>query len=249
MSYDLVVFNQDIAPSNTSAFARWYEEQSEESHDPSELECEALQSFFSEIHAEYPAMNGPYASEAIDNPKLTDYAFGPHSIYMCFAWSQADEAREAVTNLAAQCAVGFYDISDSQGFTWWPPKPGQYGVFYCFYGSKEEVSNNLPLSLEPSEVVSRLLPKLSSDSDFLGIVDSNGVTVQFMLHKAENRVWMEIPVPQERGSYGAYLPPEELRSIIEGLSGQFHLRHFPMLKFQSWDSPAQPAKKPWWKFW
>lgn len=164
---------------------------------------------------------------------------------MCFAWSQAAEARRHVAKLAGQNAAGFYGISDPDGFVWWPPRPGQFRVFYCFYGTKEEVSSDLPLSLDLPEV-SKLVPKLASESGFLGIVDSHGVTVQFMLHKAGNRVWMEIPAPEKRGSYGTCISPGDLQAKIESLPSQFSISSFPELSFQSWD--ASPTKKPWWKF-
>ncbi len=41
---------------------------------------------------------------------------------MGFVWSQAAEARRTVAKLAEQNAVGFYDISDPDGFLWWPPR-------------------------------------------------------------------------------------------------------------------------------
>ncbi len=125
MSYDLVVFDPTQAPAESSAFLKWYGQQSEESDDSSELACTELKSFFAALSNEFPAMNGPHATHDVDNPKLTDYSFGPYSVYMCFAWPQAAEARYAVVKLAEQISVGIYDISDPDGFIWWPPRPGQ----------------------------------------------------------------------------------------------------------------------------
>lgn len=247
MSYDLVVFDPAQAPSGVVDFLEWYQHQTEESLDPTDITCAGLKSFFALLCNEYPDMNNNQAIDEIDNPKLTEYSFGLHSIYMCFAWSQAEEARRDVTKFAVQSSVGFYDISDPEGFIWRPPIPGQFGVFYCFYATREEVTSGLPFSLNLEEVTSRLLPKLESDSDFIGIVDVNGVTVQFMFHKADNRIWMEIPSPEKRGSYGKYILLSELHDEIKNLPSEFSVSGFPEMKFQSWD--AQTPKKKWWKFW
>ena len=233
MSYDLVVFDPIQAPTEHSKFLHWYEQQSEESYDPSELAGQELGLFFDQLSREFPPLNGPDSD--IDNSKLTDYVFGPCSIYMSFPWSQAVEAHQAVVKLIQIYSVGFYDISDPNGFVWWPPRPDQFGVFYCFHGNNEMIASDLPLSMDLDEVVSRLLPKLISDSDFLGIVNSNGVTLQFMYHKAGNRFWMEIPVPEKRGSYGSYLSPAELHARVESLPSGFSISTFPELQFQSWD--------------
>jgi len=124
MSYDLVVFDPEKAPVERSTFLKWYEQQSEESLEVSEVTSSGLQTFFLELSRKYPAMNGPHASDDVDNPKLTDYAFGQSSIYMCFAWSQASEARIDVVTLAKKNSVGCYDISDTEGLIWRPDKPG-----------------------------------------------------------------------------------------------------------------------------
>ena len=121
MSYDLVVFDPAHAPTEPSAFLQWYGQQSESSYDSSELAGSELSSFFAALCREFPAMNGPHAVDEVDNPKLTEYSFGANSIYMRFAWSQSSDARRAVIELAEKNTVGFYDISDPQGFVWWPP--------------------------------------------------------------------------------------------------------------------------------
>lgn len=247
MSYDIVVFDPAQAPSGSSDFLEWYQRQAKECIDPIDITCAGLKSFFSLLSNEYPDINNHEAINGIDNPKLTQYFFGLHSIYMSFTWSQAEEAHRDVTKFAVQSSVGFYDISDSKGFIWRPPIPGQFGVFYCFYATGEEVTSDLPVSLNLEKVTSRLLPKLESDSDFIGIVDANGKTVQFMFHRADNCIWMEIPSPEKRGSYGKYILPFELHDEIKNLPSEFSVSRFPEMKFQSWD--AQPPKKKWWKFW
>ncbi len=125
MSYDLVVFDPTQAPTESVAFLKWYEQQAEDSDDSSELASAELRSFFAALSTEFPAMNGPHSTQDVDNPKLTDYSFGPYSVHMSFAWSQTAEAGHAVAKLAKRISVGLYDISDPAGFIWWPSRPGR----------------------------------------------------------------------------------------------------------------------------
>jgi hypothetical protein len=82
MSYDLVVFDPSSAPDDPEEVLRWYERQSEEADDVSEVSGPHLRSFFLELVQRFPALNGPHATEDFDDPRVTDYAFGPLSIYM-----------------------------------------------------------------------------------------------------------------------------------------------------------------------
>ncbi len=234
MSFDLVVFDSSVAPSSKSLFLEWYEGQREESQDSSELDSRELRRFFNELSLIFPAMNGPHASDDIDNPKVTDYAFGPHSIYMCFAWSQAEEARRRVIDLAKLTSVGFYGISDPSELIRWPIQAGEFDVFYCFHASGEEVPSSTPLSMPLGAVVSELLPRLVHDTDFIGVVDGSGTTLQFMLLEADQRVWMEIPAPSDRGSYGTHVSLGDLPSVIGSLPAQFLVEAFPSLEFHPW---------------
>lgn len=247
MSYDLVVFDPDRAPEDASDFLEWYRGQSEGADEVSECSSPRLRSFFVDMMGRFPAMSGPHAEGGGDDPKLTDYAFGPASIYMEFAWSQAAEARRTVIELARKNSVGFYDLGDPQGSVWRPPKADELGVFYFFGETQEEVTSELPRALKPKEIARELAPRMVSDADFLGIVDRNGATLQFMYERARDRVWMEIPVPERRGSYGTYLWPGELRARIESLPEAFSLSAFSGLRFQSWDPPK--TRRGWWKFW
>jgi len=105
MSYDLAVFDLEAAPRDGAGFIEWYEAQTEweEPHryDDPAVSSPALRAWFLEIVQDFPAMNGPYASDDVDNPRVTDYSVGRALIYAAFAWSQTEPAYEAVFRLAA----------------------------------------------------------------------------------------------------------------------------------------------------
>ena len=97
MSYDLMVFNPEVTPKDRDSFIVWYEKQVEwaEDHnynDP-KVSAENLKVWFHEMIKTFPGMNGPYASDDFDDPKVTDYSIGKNIIYAAFAWSEAENAR------------------------------------------------------------------------------------------------------------------------------------------------------------
>jgi hypothetical protein len=80
----------------------------------------------------FPAMNGPHASDDIDNERLTDYSVGKDVIYACFSWSQVDLAFQHMATLAKKCGVGFFDVSADDGAIVFP---GEFDGFAKFVAS------------------------------------------------------------------------------------------------------------------
>lgn len=119
MSYDLMVFEPTAAPRTRQDFMAWYAQQTQwsESHsyDNPTVSSSLLHAWFLEMIEVFPAMNGPYASDDIDNDRLTDYSIGKDVIYACFAWSQVDPAFERVATLARRHGVGLFDVSADDG--------------------------------------------------------------------------------------------------------------------------------------
>ncbi|MGH7025250.1 MAG: hypothetical protein ACREEB_16905 [Caulobacteraceae bacterium] len=115
MSYDLIVFEPTAAPREPDAFLAWYRVQMTrcEPHrygDPT-LTSPRLAAWFEEMTRTYPPMNGPLASENLDDPKVTDYSVRTQVIYAAFRWSQARNAYDEVRRAAAVHRVGFFDVS------------------------------------------------------------------------------------------------------------------------------------------
>lgn len=130
MSYDLMVFSPKAVPSDRDEFLKWYRTQTAgtEGHtynDP-EVSTPELRAWFLEIIKTHPPMNGPYRSEDIDDPKVTDYSVGKSAIYAAFAWSQAESAFKTMFSLAEKHKVGFFDVSSTNGGVWLPDSKGRY---------------------------------------------------------------------------------------------------------------------------
>jgi len=127
MSYDLMVFEPTSAPKERKDFMVWYAKQTEWAEDHSyqdhEVSTEGLQAWFKEMIEHFPPMNGPFASEDDDNPKVTDHCIGKHVIYSAFSWSVAEEAYLKTRELAIKHSVGFFDVSADNGEILFPNSP------------------------------------------------------------------------------------------------------------------------------
>jgi hypothetical protein len=130
LSYDLMVFDAAVAPRGGKAFIDWYEQQTQwtETHgyNAPDVSTAPLRAWFQEIIKTFPPMNGPLASDDVDDPKVTDYSVGQSVIYCAFAWSQAEPAYDQVKRLAAKYRVGFFDVSSNASDIWLPTPDGGF---------------------------------------------------------------------------------------------------------------------------
>jgi hypothetical protein len=70
VSYDLAVFDPAAAPSSYAEFVKWFEQQTEwnesDDHDDPNTLTTAVQAWFRDMITTYPPMNGPLASDDVD---------------------------------------------------------------------------------------------------------------------------------------------------------------------------------------
>lgn len=108
---------------------------------------------------------------------------------------------------------------------------------------EREVSGDSPVEMSKQEVIHSILPHLQIDDDFLGFVDEHGTTVQLIQCvppegiDPDKSYWIEIPIPAEQGSLGAYFNKEETQALIHSLSSPFSKEQIPNAQFRSWNPP------------
>lgn len=95
-----------------------------------------------------------------------------------------------------------------------------------------EAANAIPTAA--SEIVEEYFPLIKEDREYLGIIDDNGTTLQIMYSSEEDRYWVEVPCPAERGSYGTFLEFEEVYGLLRRLPPSFPVKGFPGFTFQAW---------------
>lgn len=137
MSYDLAVFDPLVVPVELSTFLSWFDEQTEwqEPHDYNDPKVSSvtLQAWFLDMIVEFPALNGPYASDdpLNDEASLTDYSVGSKLIYAAFAWSKMRVACETTYRFAAKHQLGLFNVSSEAGEVWLPDSNGDLILCSC----------------------------------------------------------------------------------------------------------------------
>ena len=129
MSYDLMVFKPEAAPRTRTEFIDWYHEQAKwtegHSYNDPVVTSNDLRNWFMEMIKTFPAMNGPYAVDDLENDLVTDYCIGKNVIYVTFAWSVAEEAYDVMKNNSEKYQVGFFDASANDGDILFPDGSGK----------------------------------------------------------------------------------------------------------------------------
>ena len=134
MSYDLLVFDPAVPSHDRDGFMKWFGKFTEwdEGHDynePTETGA-ALRAWFMEMIETFPAMNGSFATDDFDSPKVTGYTIGRQAIYIDFRWSEIDDAYRMTSTLAKKYRLGFYDVSADDGQVWLPDGADGYAVVH-----------------------------------------------------------------------------------------------------------------------
>lgn len=110
----------------------------------------------------------------------------------------------------------------------------KYEVFCDLRAAGVRRSPEAAVAIDEADIYSEYFGRMSSDRDFVGIIDANGTTLQMMYHAADDTYWMELPVPAKQGSFGAQLTFDEVVDILKALPREFSAAAFPMLRFQRW---------------
>src|SRR5690606_38753441 len=125
MSYDLMVFNNSVAPKNRKDFMEWYDLQTEwtEDHDYSDPNnaTNELKHWYLEMIKTFPDLNDTYNIEnSTEEINESQYSIGTNIIYVSFAWSIAENAYNTMFELAEKHGVGFFDVSSDNGNIFYP---------------------------------------------------------------------------------------------------------------------------------
>lgn len=87
----------------------------------------------------------------------------------------------------------------------------------------EEIPGSNPVPLDQPQVIELIERAMQSAGNFIGFVDDEGVTLQvaFEPHQNNQEVWIDIPIPKAKGSYGGYFSAAQGRDILLSLQMPF----------------------------
>ncbi len=89
-------------------------------------------------------------------------------------------------------------------------------VFFCVYATDTCVDQKDAITVESENMRGLLEQVLSGGENFIGFIDSAGTTLQFFVDQPD-AVWVEIPVPERKGSFGRYMSNTEVDQLITEL--------------------------------
>lgn len=109
----------------------------------------------------------------------------------------------------------------------------EYKVFYTCYGTNDTVESSTPYSTDRDNMVAIAQQVLRAGGDFFGMVDESGVTLQFM-RQEDDKIWMEIPMPSESGSYGGRILVSDLERVLLSIVTPLNPIRMNGLEFEQW---------------
>jgi hypothetical protein len=122
---------------------KWFEEFTEWNEDGDCNEptgtSDPLRAWFMDMIKEFPAMNGSFATDDYDSPKITGYSIYRDAIYTDFRWTEIDDAYRTTFSLAKKHRLGFFDVSANDGQVWLPDDGEGYAVVH---GSGSSIDPN-----------------------------------------------------------------------------------------------------------
>ena len=109
----------------------------------------------------------------------------------------------------------------------------KYKVFYSFQEFEEERLDDESVEMELEDAAA-LLEKMTSDGDFLGLIDAENNTFQLMYDEEGDVFWVEIPDPEKQGSYGAVYLRDEVKPLLGAVGPLFRVEDYPIFEFEEW---------------
>jgi hypothetical protein len=109
-----------------------------------------------------------------------------------------------------------------------------YRVYYYFSRSEEVLSSASAVEMSARAIRERLLPRLQSEDDYLGIIDGEDNVLQVLCDATEGHFWVEIPIDAAKASYGRHMSLDELNSLLQELPQVFDHDQIPGLKYRPW---------------
>jgi hypothetical protein len=122
-----------------------------------------------------------------------------------------------------------------------------YKVFFTDYCEGKILESGDARVATKEDILHSMDCVLHVPDNFLGIIDSRGTTLQFMVCK-DRSITIDIPDVSKQGSYTKISSLSDCLDLIRQMPADISTVDIDGLTFNSWHRP--PAKEePWWKFW
>jgi hypothetical protein len=109
----------------------------------------------------------------------------------------------------------------------------EYRVYYCDFERDEMIAADGAISKSVADILTLMDGVLTSAGSFVGLRDSQGEMVQFMVDE-DGSICLDFPSPRERGSYLKSTTLEVCKTIVEEADGNLTRGDTAGLEFDPW---------------
>lgn len=115
----------------------------------------------------------------------------------------------------------------------------RYGVYYALHDRGQSVASDKPVDMGIEDISTQILPALDGDGDYMGLIDENGTTLQFIYQQVNDRFRVEIPLLDEKASHGCWMRFDACVELLRNLPEPFSVKAFPDFQYQTWQASDQ----------
>ncbi len=109
-----------------------------------------------------------------------------------------------------------------------------YSIFFIIEAIGREVTSDKSEACADVETYIDLFESLSVDGDFFGLIDVNDVCLQIRFEGENRQYWIEVPRPDLKGSYGAYINYDSAIKVLRDLPSTLPLEGLSGFEFIAW---------------
>lgn len=107
-------------------------------------------------------------------------------------------------------------------------------LFYSIYQDDDCIEPSGPVDISIEKIMAIAERVCIGKKNFIGFEDNEGTTIQFYVDEVD-KIWMEIPVANENGSYGKHISQQEFLSFIKSMKKPYiKYKSSLYLKFKKW---------------
>ena len=106
-------------------------------------------------------------------------------------------------------------------------------VFFVDYCEGKRVDSKDAWEATLEDILHEMDCVLHYPRNFIGVIDGNDVTIQFMVNK-DKTILVDVPVPEEGGSYGKTTDLRECLNLVRKIGDRIQLEEIDGLTFERW---------------
>ena len=106
-------------------------------------------------------------------------------------------------------------------------------LFYTDYATDEHVASDNAEPTDLEKIKQSMKQRLNEPDNFVGLVDSNSVILQFMVED-DGEITVDVPIHERKGSFMKSANLATCLEIVSALGAQINVDQIDGLEFKTW---------------